>query len=207
MTKATFDAYSWSLVENKQQFISQVMTSKSVSRSCEDIDEATLSYAEIKAVATGNPLIREKMELDNDVQLLKLLKSSYDNQRFSLACVRQDIRARDMELMNHLDFAITIGKTTFTERADGGTMMLEAISKCKTGDIYPIGIFYGFSTDYKAELSTSPVGNMVKLENLFHGLQENEEFLNSIRLQTLRRKGVSFYGQICPSYGNHSHTA
>ena len=74
VTKGTFDAYNWSLVENKQRFISQVMTSKAVSRSCEDIDEATLSYAEIKAVATGNPLIREKMEIDNDVQRLKLLK-------------------------------------------------------------------------------------------------------------------------------------
>ena len=76
--------YNWSLVENKQRFISQVMTSKAVSRSCEDIDEATLSYAEIKAVATGNPLIREKMEIDNDVQRLKLLKASYDNQRYGL---------------------------------------------------------------------------------------------------------------------------
>ncbi len=84
VTKGTFDAYSWSLVENKQRFISQVMTSKSVSRSCEDIDEATLSYAEIKAVATGNPLIKEKMELDNEVQRLKLLKSSYDSQHYAL---------------------------------------------------------------------------------------------------------------------------
>ena len=71
-------------MENKQRFISQVMTSKAVSRSCEDIDEATLSYAEIKAVATGNPLIKEKMEIDNDVQRLKLLKASYDNQRYGL---------------------------------------------------------------------------------------------------------------------------
>nr|WP_330416670.1 helicase C-terminal domain-containing protein [Dorea formicigenerans] len=84
VTKGTFDAYNWSLVENKQRFISQVMTSKAVSRSCEDIDEATLSYAEIKAVATGNPLIKEKMEIDNDVQRLKLLKASYDNQRYGL---------------------------------------------------------------------------------------------------------------------------
>ncbi len=61
VTKGTFDAYSWALIENKQRFISQVMTGKSVSRTCEDIDEATLSYAEIKAVATGNPMIKEKM--------------------------------------------------------------------------------------------------------------------------------------------------
>ena len=72
VTKGTFDAYSWALVENKQRFISQVMTSREVSRTCEDIDEATLSYAEIKAVATGNPRIKEKMQLENDVQRLKV---------------------------------------------------------------------------------------------------------------------------------------
>ncbi len=214
VTKGTFDAYNWSLVENKQRFISQVMTSKAVSRSCEDIDEATLSYAEIKAVATGNPLIKEKMEIDNDVQRLKLLKASYDNQRYGLqdnfmikypkliktateklANVREDVKARDKELIDNPEFAITIGKATYTERVDGGTMMLEAISKCKTGETTAIGKFHGFEllveknfldinymvlrgkTEYKAELSTSPVGSMVKLENLFNGLNENIDFL------------------------------
>lgn len=214
VTKGTFDAYNWSLIENKQRFISQVMTSKAVSRSCEDIDEATLSYAEIKAVATGNPLIREKMEIDNDVQRLKLLKASYDNQRYGLqdnfmikypkliktateklANVREDVKARDKELIDNPEFAITIGKATYTERVDGGTMMLEAISKCKTGETTAIGKFHGFEllveknflginymvlrgkTEYKAELSTSPVGSMVKLENLFNGLHENLDFL------------------------------
>ena len=214
VTKGTFDAYNWSLVENKQRFISQVMTSKAVSRSCEDIDEATLSYAEIKAVATGNPLIKEKMEIDNDVQRLKLLKASYDNQRYGLqdnfmikypkliktaieklANVREDVKARDKELIDNPEFAITIGKATYTERVDGGTMMLEAISKCKTGETTVIGKFHGLEllveknflginymvlrgkTEYKAELSTSPVGSMVKLENLFNGLHENIDFL------------------------------
>lgn len=214
VTKGTFDAYNWSLVENKQRFISQVMTSKAVSRSCEDIDEATLSYAEIKAVATGNPLIKEKMEIDNDVQRLKLLKASYDNQRYGLqdnfmikypkliktateklANVREDVKARDKEMIDNPEFAITIGKATYTERVDGGTMMLEAISKCKTGETTAIGKFHGFEllveknflginymvlrgkTEYKAELSTSPVGSMVKLENLFNGLHENIDFL------------------------------
>ncbi len=214
VTKGTFDAYNWSLVENKQRFISQVMTSKAVSRSCEDIDEATLSYAEIKAVATGNPLIKEKMEIDNDVQRLKLLKASYDNQRYGLqdnfmikypkliktateklANVREDVKARDKELIDNPEFAITIGKATYTECVDGGTMMLEAISKCKTGETTAIGKFHGFEllveknflginymvlrgkTEYKAELSTSPVGSMVKLENLFNGLHENIDFL------------------------------
>ena len=214
VTKSTFDAYNWSLVENKQRFISQVTTSKAVSRTCEDIDEATLSYAEIKAVATGNPLIKEKMEIDNDVQRLKLLKSSYDNQRYALqdnfmirypklikaaseklACVREDIKVRDRELIENPDFAITVGKFTYTERADGGAVMLEAVSKCKTGETTALGSFHGFDllveknfmgtnylilrgrTEYKVELSTSPVGNMVKLENCFNGIHENEEYL------------------------------
>lgn len=214
VTKGTFDAYNWSLVENKQRFISQVMTSRSISRTCEDIDEATLSYAEIKAVATGNPLIREKMEIDNEVQRLRLLKSTYDNQRYSLqdsfiikfpkliaaakeklSCVREDIRTRDTELAKTEDFSITVGKATYTERVDGGTAMLKAVSTAKTSETTSIGYFRGFEllveknfmginylilhgkTDYKSELSTSPVGNMVKLENTFNGIHENEDFL------------------------------
>ena len=84
VTKETFDAYSWSLVENKQRFISQVMTSKAVSRTCEDIDEATLSYAEIKALASGNPKVKEKMELDTKVSKLKLAKANYLSQKYDL---------------------------------------------------------------------------------------------------------------------------
>ena len=214
VTKGTFDAYSWSLIENKQRFISQVMTSRAVSRTCEDIDEATLSYAEIKAVATGNPLIKEKMQLENDVQRLKMLKSSYDSQRYSLQdnfmirypklikaatakleCVREDTKAVEAALIAEPDFAITIdtagGSVKFTERTDGGTVMLQEISKCKNSETTHIGSYKGFEllvekkiigmdymvlrgkTDYKAELSSSPVGNMVKLENLCHGISVN----------------------------------
>ena len=214
VTKSTFDAYNWSIVENKQRFISQVMTSKAVGRTCEDIDEATLSYAEIKAVATGNPLIKEKMEIDNDVQRLKLLKASYDNQRYTLQdnfmirfpklikaakekleCVKEDVRHRDDGLIANPDFAIKIQGVTYTERVDAGTQALSVISKCKTGEITAIGEFKGFEllveknfmgfnyvvlrgkSEYKAELSTSPVGSMIKLENLFNGLEENVDFL------------------------------
>ncbi len=214
VTKSTFDAYNWSVVENKQRFISQVMTSKAVSRSCEDIDEATLSYAEIKAVATGNPLIKEKMEVDNEVQRLKLLKSAYDNQRYGLqdnfmvkfpklikaateklSCVEEDIRHRDRELAKTEDFAITVQGALFTERAEGGNSLLAAIAKCKTGETTAVGAFRGFTvlveknfmgldylilrgkTEYKVEMSTSPVGNMVKLENCFNSLHEHKDFV------------------------------
>ena len=215
VTKGTFDAYSWSLVENKQRFISQVMTSKSISRSCEDIDEATLSYAEIKAVATGNPLIKEKMEVDNEVQRLKMLKASYDSQHYSLQdqfmikfpkliaaaneklkCVHGDIKKRDEQVLAADEkFTIKVGNMTFHERVDGGTAVLAAVSKCKVGETTGIGEYRGFEvqveknfigvnylilhgrTDYKVELSNSPVGCMVKLENCFNGMDGNIEFL------------------------------
>ena len=214
VTKETFDAYSWSLVENKQRFISQIMTSRAVSRTCEDIDEATLSYAEIKAVATGNPLIKEKMEVDNELQRLKILKASYDSQRYTfqdnfmikfpklikvaeekIECVRKDIELRNAERVKSEEFSITIGNMLYTERNDGGTAMLEEISKYKAGDTYEIGKFRGFNllveknymeinflilqgkNEYKAEMSTSAVGNMIKLDNMFNNMEENEEFL------------------------------
>ena len=74
ITENTFDAYSWQLIENKQKFIGQIMTSKSPVRSCQDVDEAALSYAEVKALATGNPKIKEKMDLDIQETKLKIAK-------------------------------------------------------------------------------------------------------------------------------------
>ena len=214
VTKGTFDAYSWALVENKQRFISQVMTGKSVSRTCEDIDEAALSYAEIKAVAAGDPMIKEKMQIDNDVQRLKMLKSTYDSQHYAmqdsfmvkfpkliaaaeakLQCVHEDVRERDKRLAVGAEFSIKVGGMTFTERVDGGTAFLSAVSKCKTGQTTEVAEYKGFAvlveknfmginylvlrgkTEYKAELSTSPVGCMTRLENLFNGIQEKIKFL------------------------------
>ena len=115
----------------------------------------------------------------------------------------KDIKARDAELINNPDFSLVVGKITFAERVDGGTNLLETISKCKTGETTAIGAFHGFEllvekllrselsdskrkTEYKMELSTSPVGNMVKLENTFAGISENEisfiRRLNSMRM-------------------------
>ena len=84
VTEGTFDSYSWQLIENKQKFIGQIMTSKSPVRSCEDVDEAALSYAEVKALATGNPYIKEKMDLDIQVSKLKLMKANHTSQKLSL---------------------------------------------------------------------------------------------------------------------------
>lgn len=84
VTKDTFDSYLWQLVENKQKFISQVMRSEIAARSCQDVDETVLSFAEVKALATGNPLIKEKMEVDNEVARLRVLKSGFEKQHYRL---------------------------------------------------------------------------------------------------------------------------
>lgn len=223
MTKGTFDAYGWGIVENKQRFISQVMTSKAVARNCEDIDEAVLSFAEIKAVATGNPMIREKMEVDNEVQRLKLLKSSYDSQRYSLQdnfmirfpkliasakerldCIREDVSKRNEMLVKEPEFGVKIGNTVFSERVDAGEVFLNAVHSSKKGVTSEIGKYKGFvvaveknwmgcdylilrgRSEYKAEISMSAVGNMVKLENLFSGMESQEEFMKK-RLEQYER--------------------
>ena len=84
VTEGTFDAYLWQKLENKQRFISQIMTSKSPVRSCDDVDEQALSYAEVKALCAGNPLIKEKMDLDVQVAKLKVLKADHQSQKFRL---------------------------------------------------------------------------------------------------------------------------
>jgi hypothetical protein len=137
VTKNTFDSYLWQLVEHKQRFISQVMTSKSVSRSCEDVDETVLSFAEVKALATGNPLIKEKMDLDNEVGRLQILKTAYINQHYSLQdaftwhypkkikevnqdmeCVIKDVALRDKNRTE--DFSIILGGKIYTDREQAG---------------------------------------------------------------------------------------
>jgi len=223
VTKNTFDAYMWGLVENKQRFVSQIMTGRMVSRTCEDIDEAVLSYAEIKAIATGNPLIKEKLEIDVDVQRLKILKSSYDSQRYrlqddfmikypkllkaaeeKLACVNADLIAKDEAQKTAPDFAVTIGKAVYVERVDGGKSVMDAANRAKTGETTVIGGFKGFEllveknhigvhylvlrgkTEYKTEMSASPVGNMVKLDNLFESIHEKVAFLEE-KIESYRR--------------------
>ena len=84
VTEGTFDAYLFQTLENKQRFIGQIMTSKSPVRSCEDVDEQVLSYAEVKALCAGNPLIKEKMNLDVEVAKLKVLKADHQSQKYRL---------------------------------------------------------------------------------------------------------------------------
>lgn len=165
VTEQTFDAYLYQLVENKQKFISQIMTSKSPVRIAEDIDEASLSYAEIKALATGNPLIKEKMDLDIAVSKLKLLKSNYLSQKYSLEDqIAKYYPAEIKRLENRLegfekdiacvenntvlskdDFKIIIGNTTYTEKSDAGKAIIEACKSMVSADETKFGEYCGFN--------------------------------------------------------------
>ena len=160
VTKETFDAYNWSLIENKQRFISQVMTNQAVGRTCEDIDEKVLSYAEIKAIATGNPLIREKMEVDNEVQKLRVLKAAYQNQQYTmqdqllvrgpkeLKKLEEKIKAATEDEATVLktegtEFRILIRGEYYKEREEAGKALLDAAALSDDGE--KLGEYRGFS--------------------------------------------------------------
>lgn len=149
VTENTFDSYMWQILENKQKFISQIMTSKSPVRACDDVDDTALSYAEIKALATGNPYIKEKMDLDIQVSKLKLLKANHTSQIYSLEsdiarrypreitaakgqieALKTDMEAAKPLLAQDKDhFSMEISGKVYTERKEAGAAIIEA---CKT---------------------------------------------------------------------------
>ena len=165
-TEGSFDAYSWQLIENKQKFISQIMTSKSPARSCQDLDEVALSYAEIKALCAGNPLIKEKMELDNEVARLSTLRSSHMSQIFelqdkiaigyptSIQKVEESLKAisGDMETYKANSrfnpdgsekFSAIVMGTAYTERKAADAALRDALQGATAGDVI-IGQYRGF---------------------------------------------------------------
>jgi hypothetical protein len=146
VTEGTFDAYSYQLIENKQLFISQIMTSKAVTRSMEDIDEVALSYAEVKALATGNPKIKQKMELDVEVGKLQILKSQYNRQHYRLEDdvqlhiprqinqvtaeikgLKSDIKVRDAGSSE--DFQMVVKDRSYSEKVMAGKQILNAVRR------------------------------------------------------------------------------
>ncbi|MPY19882.1 helicase-related protein [Paenibacillus glucanolyticus] len=170
VTENTFDAYLYQTLENKQRFISQIMTSKSPVRSVEDIDEAALSYAEVKALATGNPYIKEKMDLDIQVSKLKLLKANHLSQRYALEdrllkLLPQQIKSTEERIAGYeqdvalymrqeavkedgeeVAFAgMTIKDFTYKERASAGAALLETCKGMTSPDPQEIGHYQGFS--------------------------------------------------------------
>ena len=168
VTEQTFDAYLYQLVEGKQKFASQIMTSKSPVRSAEDIDETALSYAEIKMLATGNPYIKEKMDLDIQVQKLKLLKSNFLSEKYTLEdkiikYYPQRIKALENRiegLKQDVDTAKQHPKPTedrfvgmevkgvfYSEKADAGKAIIEACKQMNSPDPIPLGKYRGFETE------------------------------------------------------------
>ena len=168
VTEETFDAYLYQLVEGKQKFASQIMTSKSPVRSCEDIDETALSYAEIKMLATGNPHIKEKMDLDIQVQKLRLLKSSFLSEKYALEdkiikfypqeiARRADVIAglkSDMERVaehpkpsDETFVGMTVKGAFYSEKADAGNAILEACKAMTNPEPIPLGEYRGFSME------------------------------------------------------------
>lgn len=168
VTEQTFDAYLYQLVEGKQKFASQIMTSKSPVRSAEDIDETALSYAEIKMLATGNPYIKEKMDLDIQVQKLKLLKSSFLSEKYALEdkiikYYPQRITALENRiegLKQDVDTAKQHPKPTndrfvgmevkgvfYSEKADAGKAIINACKQMNSPDPIPLGKYRGFETE------------------------------------------------------------
>lgn len=165
VTEGTFDCYSWQVLENKQKFISQIMSSKSPVRSCEDIDETSLTYAEVKALATGNPYIREKMELDVQVSKLRLMKANHTSQKYRLEdniiskypqqinaiklqieCLQADMETyRINKPAEKDDFTIIVEDQIYTDKKEAGAVLLDA---CRKKAIYnehnKVGEYLGF---------------------------------------------------------------
>ena len=159
VTENTFDAYLWQTIENKQKFISQIMTSKTPVRVAEDVDESSLNYAEIKALATGDPKIKEKMDLDNEVTKLKMLEANYKSNRYRLEdkvaknypeeiarteklieSVKKDILEVEPKAEGEEKFtSITIGGVKILDKKLAGERLLEAISKVKINESKMIG--------------------------------------------------------------------
>ena len=165
VTEGTFDSYSWQLIENKQKFIGQIMTSKSPVRSCEDVDEAALTYAEVKALATGNPYIKEKMDLDIQVSKLKLMKANHTSQKYRLEdnitkhypqqitilkeCIsgmQADIQTAKENLpADKEQFTMKVGDKLYTDKKEAGTALVEMCKEIKSVNAPAmIGEYAGF---------------------------------------------------------------
>ena len=166
VTEGTFDSYSWQVIENKQKFISQIMTSKSPVRSCEDVDEAALTYAEVKALATGNPYIKEKMDLDIQVSKLKLMKANHTSQIYRLEDNIAKHYPKQIETLKERiygfeadietarknmpedkeSFVMKVGSRTYYDKKEAGTALIALCKQMNTmGQTVPIGEYAGFA--------------------------------------------------------------
>ena len=218
VTENTFDSYLYQLVEGKQKFIGQIMTSKSPVRSAEDIDETALSYAEIKALCSGNPHIKEKMDLDIEVQKLKLLRSNHMSQRYALgdqlirkfpneiASMHQWIdgleadmaRLKDKTQPNADGFCpMVIGGQTYTEKKAAGTALLDACNALTSADPVPLGSYRGlkltlcfdsFEKLFKISMQGTLTYKVGLGTDVFGNIQRMDNLLESMPMRQLDYK-------------------
>ena len=202
VTEGTFDAYLWQTLENKQRFISQIMTSKSPVRSCEDVDEQALSYAEIKALCAGNPLIKEKMDLDVQVAKLKVLKADHQSQKFRLqdklltkfpadiretnayiAGVKADAQLAAAHPQVQEGFCgMTIKGVTYDEKKTAGERLVLACSELPNAEEKVIGSYRGFELSLRFDTFRSEYQAILKGERRYPVALGTDPLGNIIRL-------------------------
>ena len=202
VTEGTFDAYLWQTLENKQRFISQIMTSKSPVRSCEDVDEQALSYAEIKALCAGNPLIKEKMDLDVQVAKLKVLKADHQSQKFRLqdklltkfpadiqetnayiAGVKADAQLAAAHPQVQEGFCgMTIRGVTYDEKKTAGERLVLACSELPNAEEKVIGSYRGFELSLRFDTFRSEYQALLKGQRKYPVALGTDPLGNIIRL-------------------------
>ena len=202
VTEGTFDAYLWQTLENKQRFISQIMTSKSPVRSCEDVDEQALSYAEIKALCAGNPLIKEKMDLDVQVAKLKVLKADHQSQKFRLqdklltkfpadiretnayiAGVKADAQLAAAHPQVQEGFCgMTIKGVAYDEKKTAGERLVLACSELPNAEEKVIGSYRGFELSLRFDTFRSEYQAILKGERRYPVALGTDPLGNIIRL-------------------------
>ena len=213
VTEGTFDAYLYQLVESKQKFISQIMTSKSPVRSAEDVDEQALSYAEIKALASGNPMIKEKMDLDIEVSKLKLLKSNHLSQRYALedaisksfpadiAAAKERISGYEADIAtvkenthpNADGFSpLTLMGVTYAEKKEAGTALLSVCQNMLSPEAIQIGSyrgltleleFHSFSQEYRLTMIGQLRHTVTLGTDVFGNLQRMDNALETLPMK------------------------
>lgn len=200
VTENTFDAYNWSILENKQKFIGQLMSGKNPSRSCEDVDEAALSYAEVKALASGDPRIIEMTDLDSQVTKLKLLKANHEGQRYMLEDqliqffpkaingTKEQIQGLEGDLAvlqahpqpDKEHFSITVAGQTYTERKAAGQAIIDACTKMTdVSQRVALGEYRGFPMTLWADTATQKFQVTMK-QNLSHTIELGSDPVGNI---------------------------
>ena len=198
VTENTFDSYMWQTIENKQKFIGQIMTSKSPVRSCEDVDETALSYAEVKALATGNPYIKEKMDLEVSVSRLKLVKANFLSQKYALedrllkgfprdikiieeriAGYTEDIKRYEQNKTEEFS-GMTVRGIRYAEKKEAGIALLQACKAKTSPDPTPAGSYMGFDL----MLSYNPLDKAFRITMqgaLSHSVELGEDVFGNIQ--------------------------